>query len=501
MKSIFFNFFISWQSVVPRLKDVLRQMEKKTIIALGIAPYPRIIPSLFLQNYLIYSVKDTADLDVLRSYAKIFCLEEKFPKVAPKIHSTNYLLGNYAFQAFLKSRRAPFRLMFYQTTPPIVKKLEEQKIDWIGNKPESFQDVVLKAGFRKVLKKLKLPCLDDWGISREEFLSKNFKYLYEKWGRPVVVQRADFDVSGEQGTFFVRNEEDWKTMHQILSQDTRFKEIQISPLIEGLSISMLGCITHLGVLTSTLQLQLIDVPETLHGQFPTGVFLGHDWGFRKWSAQTEITAQKIVEAIGKFLASKGFLGIFGIDFIYDTKTDKIFSLECNPRFTGALPVYSLMIIARNEVPPLEFFHLMAHLGIEAQFDFDTVNEKLKERFPLSHTSLTPKGIYEMKLPLKAGIYSFSPKKKALTYKRPGAFPWELKDDSEFIMIDSIPRQGGHVIQNVPRLFKLIFPHSIAHSSFAVKPEVGELITALSTALRKNQTPEEELEKSKQIQEF
>jgi predicted ATP-grasp superfamily ATP-dependent carboligase len=500
-KSNFFKFFISWQSVVPRLKDVLRQMERKTIIALGIAPYPRIIPSLFLQNYLIYSVKDTADLDVLRSYAKIFCLEEKFPKVAPKIQSTNYLLGNYAFQAFLKSRRAPFRLMFYQTTPPIVKKLEEQKIDWIGNRPESFNDVLLKVNFRNILKKLKLPHLEDWRMPREKFLSKTFEEIYRRWERPVVVQRADFDAAGEQGTFFIRKEVDWQTMQQILSQDTRFKEIQISPLIEGFSVSMLGCVTHLGVLTSPLQLQLIDVPEALCGQFPTGVFLGHDWGFRKWSSQTEITAQKIVELVGEFLAGKGFLGIFGIDFIYDHKTAKIFPLECNPRFTGALPVHSLMITAQSEVPPLEFFHLMAHLEIKEQFDFDTVNEKLKERLPVSHVSLIPKGVYEMKLPLKAGIYSFSPKKKVLTYKRPGAFLWELKDSSEFIMIDSIPRQGSHPIQNVPRLFKLIFPRSIAYSSSAVEPEVGELISTLSTALRKNQVSREKQEVAGQIQEF
>jgi len=495
------NFSTPWQKVVPQLRNVLEKMEEKTIIALGVAPYPRIIPSLFLRNYLIYSVKDTADLDILRQYAKIFCLEEKFPKLAPKIHSTNYLLGNYAFQAFLKSMRRPFKLMFYQTTPPIIKKLEEQNIGWIGNRPESFQDVLFKSAFRDVLKSLKLPHLEDWKISRKEFLLKKFEELYQKWNRSFVVQRADFDVSGEQGTFFIRTQKDWKTMYQILSKDERYQWIQISPFVEGYSVSMLGCITHLGVLTSPLQLQLIDVPEALHDQLPTGVFLGHDWGFRQWDAQTENISKKIVEKIGEFLAKKGYLGIFGIDLIYDTETAKLFPIECNPRFTGALPVFSLIATYNNKIPPLEFFHLMAHLNIKEKFNFDLVNKTLKDRLPISHISITPKGIYKMKLPLRSGVYSFSEEIPGLIYQRPGAFLWDLKNKSEFIIIDSVPRQEGNVIQNVPRLFKIIFPRSIAISSFEVKPDVGKFITAFSTALHKNQFVEEKEELSEELKKF
>jgi len=478
----------TWKRSVPNLEQVLERMQEKTTIAVGVSPYPRIIPSLFLKNYIIYAVKDIVDLDVLRNYAKIFCLEEKFPKVAKKVHSTGYLLRNYAFQAFLKSRRAPFRLMFYQTTPPIIQTLEEQGIEWIGNRPESFDDVLLKANFRDLVKSLNLPHLPDWRLSREEFLAKTFQEIYQQWDRTVVVQRGDFDVSGEQGTFFIRNEEDWAAANKILSLDERYKEIQISPFIAGPSVSMLGCITHKGVLTSTLQLQLIDVPEALHGQLPTGVFLGHDWGFRSWSEKAEQHAQKIVEAVGEHLAKKGFKGIFGIDLMYDQKSGEIFPLECNPRFTGALPVYSLMIMATNEIPPLEFFHIMTHLNIKEDFDFNLVNKKLKERQAVSHISLTPKGAYEMKTSLAAGVYTYLPQEKVIRYERPGAFLWDTKNQSEFLIIDSIPRVGGQIIQNVPRLFKLIFPRSIATSSFSVDPEVGELITKLSTLLRKDQTP-------------
>jgi len=117
-------------------------------------------------------------------------------------------------------------------------------------------------------------------------------------------------VNGEQGTFFIREEKDWRHAHDILSKDTRYTEIQISPFVEGPSVSMLGCVTYLGVLTSGLQLQLIDIPESLHGQFPTGVFLGHDWAFREWTEKTEATAQQVMESVGEFLFQKRVSGCF-----------------------------------------------------------------------------------------------------------------------------------------------------------------------------------------------
>ena len=477
--------FEKWRKYIPDLGEALRRMEEKNIIAVGVAPYPRIIPSVFLDHYLIYSVKDAADIDDLKKYAKILCLEEKNPKLANKVQATGYLLNNYAFQGFLKAQRYPFRLMFYQTTKKIVETLERLQLPWIGNRPESFENVVLKGDFRDLVKKLSLPSIPDWRLSRDEFLGKSFQELWDHWGRTPVVQRADFDVAGEMGTFFLKTEADWQLCHEMLSKDTRYTTVTISPFITGNSLSMLGCITRQGVLSSTLQLQLIDVPESLHGQPATGVFLGHDWGFQDWPESVERTAQDVVETVGRHLATQGFKGIFGIDFIYDTTTKEIFPIECNPRFTGALPIYSLMVIA-NEVPPMEFFHILTHLNLDIPFDFESVNRGLKKRRPVAHISLTPKGAYQMKFSLPAGIYSYDPVTMDIQFQRPGAFLSDFKKDNEFMLIDSLPRIGGRIIQNVPRLCKLIFPRTIAHSSFEIDKEVGRLITALSTALRKNQ---------------
>lgn len=475
----------SWQPIIPAWPAILREIESKTTIAVGVQPYPRIIPALFLRNYAIYCVHDLADFDSLRPYCNIVCLEDRHPTVAAKVHATNYLIRNYSFQAFLKSRRQPYRLLFYQTTKKIVEALKEFHIEWIGNDPESFSGVLLKGDFRQLIKSRGLPSLPDWRLSREEFLKLRFNDLWAHWSRAFVVQRADFDVAGELGTFFVRTEQDWQSMHDVLANDERYHFVTLSPYIVGNSFSMLGCITVMGVLTSTLQLQFIDVPEALAGQPPTGVFLGHDWGYDRWPRSVEQTAQRVVESVGAALQEKGYKGIFGVDFIADEQTSEIFPIECNPRFTGALPLFSLMTLWTGG-PPIELFHFMSHLGLDNTFDFAAANAALKVRRPLAHLSLTPKGIYEMKLPLAAGIYSFGPDERSLRFERLGAFPWECKNENEFIIIDSVPRPGSQVIQNVPRLCKLIFPRQIAESSFRVDPKIGRLFTNLSVALRKDQ---------------
>jgi len=484
------EYLDKWEKCVPNLKKVLAQMQEKTIIATGTNAYHGIIISSFLKNFISFAVNNSVDVNVLRHYMDVSCLEEKYPKVAQKIQSTSYLLGNFVFQKFLSSLTEPFAILLYRTTPPIIKKLKDQKINWMGNYYESFEDVFLKTNFRNLLKTLNLPSLPTWHLPKKEFLQKSFKEIFEKWGTGFVVQKGDIDDSG---TFFMRTEKDWQASYEIISKNDRFHEIQISPLIVGPSLSMLGCITHKGVLTSTLQTQLIDVPESLCGQMPEGLFLGHDWGYCPWTKKTEQLAQQIVESIGKHIASKGFKGIFGVDFIYDQQKDELFPIECNPRVTGASPVYSLMTLELGKIPPIEFFHLMSLLDIKEDFDFETVNNGLKERMPLAHIAITSMGVYEMKVSLETGVYSYVPERNVIRFERPGALLSDIKNEPEFMIIDAVPWPEAKINQNVPRLCKIIFKRSIATSSSSIEPVAGEIISGLSALLRENQNALEEVE--------
>ncbi|MEJ0021660.1 MAG: ATP-grasp domain-containing protein [Candidatus Doudnabacteria bacterium] len=474
----------SWRKYVRNLDDVIEQLHLQQIIAVGVAPYQRIIPAFFMRrsHYQIYCVRDSADIDVLQNYANIYCLEQKNPKIALKVQSTGYLLKNYMFQGFLKNQRSQYTLLFYQTTKPIVDFLNAENIPWIGNDPKSFDPVLHKDTFRNLLKSLKLKHLEDWTLSVAEFRDKNFEEIFKRWGSSVVVQPGDYEISG--GTMFIHSEQDLLLAKQTVISEKfeKVHTIKLTPFVTGNALSMLGCATEQGVLTSTLQLQLVDVPESLHGHPASGHFFGHDWGFHPWSSETEKKAQKIVETIGHWLYRRGYTGIFGIDFILDQEKNDLYPLECNPRFTGAIPVYSQLNLLTG-VPPIDFFTLVSYLKIPVQFDFNAVNDAWKQPHNVAHIAIVPYGIETMKVNLACGIYTYHEKEKALEYLRPGAFLHELKNDREFIIIDPVPRLNQPIMQGVPRLFKFIFPHTIAEATNKIKPLYGEILSSMGNLLR------------------
>lgn len=470
-----------WSELIPRIDALIAEIERVPIISIGITPYTRVIPALFLKNYSVYVTRRSSDVDVMEHLVRMHVLEDRDPKLAARVHGTGYLLGSYAFRNFLKSRRGPVRLMINTAPEKSIAELRELGYECIGNLPAAAQGVAYKGDFRRLVRERELPSVPSKEYTRADFLSLSFDTLWNENEGSFVVQRADKEVGGNEGTFFVHTKEQFNRSVEALERDDSFSSVLVTPYIDGPSVSMLGCVMAEGILSGPLQLQLIDVPESLHGVGGDGMFFGNDLGFAPWGADIEQQAQQIVESIGAHMREQGYRGIFGIDFLYDEKRGKIYPNECNPRFTGSVTLYSLMLL-ESRVPPLEFFHLLAHLGIPADFDFNTVNAALKKRIPCSHVAFSPKGILSMEMPLLAGVYSYDASGPSLAYKGPGISLADIKNENEFLIIDTVPKMGAAIEQSAVRLFKFIFPRSIALSSYKIDATAGFLLERFSRAL-------------------
>ncbi|MDD5068103.1 MAG: ATP-grasp domain-containing protein [Candidatus Pacebacteria bacterium] len=470
-----------WKELIPDIDSVIREMEKTDVLSVGVTPYTRIIPAFFLNTYSIYTVQHSSDVDILQEYLRMHVLEDHHPAIAKKVHGTGYLVGNHVFQSFLRSWRRRPALVFNTINEKTIQTLEGLKVPWLGNAPKTFESVVYKGSFRELVRQYGLPSLPSETYALQDFLASSFDALWQKFEGPFVVQRGDKEVGGNDGTFFIHEKKQFEYCTALLSQETGFTTVVVTAFIEGDSTSVLGCVMPKGILTGPLQLQLIDIPQSLHGMKPGGCFFGNDMGYHPWDAEIESTAQKVVERIGEHLREKGYLGIFGIDFLYDKRRNKIFPNECNPRSPGSTTLYSLMLLEIG-VPPLEFFHLMAHLGIESSYDFEKVNVSLKKRLPCAHIAFSPKDIPFMNLPLLAGLYSYNSSKSELSYKGAGISLHDLKDEKDFLVIDTVPTMKAPIEQNVPRLFKFIFKRSIAKSSYEIDKEAGYLLERFSLSL-------------------
>ena len=473
-----------WGIYIKNIDHAIANMERIPIVSVGITPYTRIVPCFFLKNYSIYTTLRSSDVDALEKKVSIYALEDTHPELAKKVHSTSYLIGNHVFQNYIKSKIVTPQLMFYTMTEKISDDLERLRIPRLGNHPKTFETVKNKGPFRELLRELSLSVLESQTIKREDLFTKNFSDLRKEMQGSFVIQRADKEVGGNEGTFFVHQESDFNHCLEILEKDNDFSFISIMPFIKGHSVSMLGCVVPEGVLSGPLQLQLIDVPESLHGVPGNGIFFGNDVGFSDWNEKTEDEAQVVVEKIGEHLREQGYKGVFGIDFLYDSESQRLYANECNPRFTGSLLLYSLSLLEKK-IPPMEFFHMAAHLEINLDYDFKTVKKALKTRGEYSHISFSPKGIFTMNKPFVAGVYNYNKKENCLSYKNQGICLADLKEPTDFLIIDTVPKQGVPIEQGVPRLFKFIFPRSIATSSYSIDDDAAFLVNNFSQVLLKN----------------
>jgi len=71
-----------------------------------------------------------------------------------------------------------------------------------------------------------------------------------------------------------------------------------------------------------------------------------------------------MEKVGLYMGSKGFLGIFGMDFLLNG--DEVLALEINPRFQGSTMLLSLLQADRGEIP-LAALHVMQFMGLMEAF--------------------------------------------------------------------------------------------------------------------------------------
>ncbi len=475
-----------WKKYIANIDATLEQVSKKTIIFLGVVPYSRITLGLFLKNFTIFCNKYCKDIELMRQFMRIVCVEERFPKIVDRIQGTGYLLQHFTFGQFLARQKQPYTLLFYMITDHIEKGLQKLQVPFIGNLPDARKDVLVKSSFRQIVKELGLPHLDNWQLSREEFITLPYNKVREWFHGSFVVQRGDVDVGGEIATFFIHTPEDFAEVQRVFSNDIRFSQVEMNPFIEGNTYSMIGCATPKGVICGPLQLQLIDIPEAIRDFPGRGVFVGHDWGHRSWEPGTEEAATEITRGVGEYLLKNGYRGIFGIDLIYDSAANKIYPLECNPRFTGSFPMLSLLAMMHG-LPPMDLLHVFAHEKIDAQYTKELFTD-YQFKSPYSHILVMAHGIAKMPVDMPAGIYQFDEATQEVTFMRPALLPWEIQKENEFLVIDSVLPEGSSISAGATKLFKLIFPTSIAETSYKLKPHAATIVKIFSDLLYDNIDP-------------
>lgn len=439
------------------------------VVGVGVSAFQRSGLGYLLPNYKILSLLETVDLPAIRQVIPVTSIEKDLGGPWPEKLNTSSILSLPQVKQWFNQNGRVNLFVYKAATPldPIVAELGVNLLSSPGWIRKPLED---KKVFREEARVAGIRIPQGESLALEDLTVKKWDELKQKLGERLVFQLTDYSTGGGQGTFFVDKREDWKKFWEFTRSQDRKKELRFVNVCEhvaGQAASITGCATKFGVVTGVLQTQIMDQPELVGFRGRSGVWLGHDWHLR-FSDKAQASAEKLCRQWGEHIYQKGYKGIFGLDVVVG-KNDEITAIECNSRYTGAFPVYTMLQLSQGEMP-LDVWHLLEWLGIDYDLEIDEVQKVNRRPKPGSHIILHNREDRVMKVngEVRAGVYRDN------KFTRPGFSLLEIKSDDEFVLADRIPSLGKSVKPG-ERLGKLMFKRQIIDDSGNLLPEIRRLV--------------------------
>lgn len=412
------------------------------VIALAVCAYDRFGLHEFLSRYHILAMRHTTDIAKMRQFCSVHAMEtaqqsQHKPKYKKMSHAE--ILHDPEAQKLIDKLKHPL-LITPQASPDTEGLIRSHGWKHLAPPASLVQDFENKKTFRALLTSLKLP-FPKTILATPKTMS--YTKAKQTLGVPFIVQAAA--SRGGRGTFLVKDETD---MRRVMGRSEKTTDMVISRLIDAHPVSTTAVATQWGIFSSTLQYQIIDTtsPKTF------GDFLGHDWSFANTlPASLHKKAMSMTKRIGQAMYKRGFRGFFGLDFLIDKKTSELFVLECNPRFTGALPTLEL-VQARLNRPffcSLHVLEFVADLYKDFRLEAAPLQKIMGQARTGSHVHITSPHAYAsfVTCPFKPGTYFLG--QGRLRYQSSNIELKNLRDKNQIIITQLLPSGGytpahGHV---------------------------------------------------------
>jgi len=260
---------------------------------------------------------------------------------------------------------------------------------------------------------------------------------------PFVVQ-PPVGSSGEN-TYFVTKEVDFESTRAALGPGRRVKLSKYIPVpsLNGHGV-VLKTSNGLHCLAVCPSVQIVGTHGCTHR---AETYCGNDFSAAKrvpQSVREEICT--IMEKVGLYMGSKGFLGVFGMDFLLSD--EQVLAMEINPRFQGSTMLLSLLQADRGEIP-IAALHAMQFMGLVKEFPLKLL-EQLKKMYRTPYTgahlivhSLEAKTC-SAEHNLKAGVHTLVD--DTIKRVREGKTYRDLENPDEWCIIGNLPFPATEICQ-------------------------------------------------------
>ncbi|MFH0906984.1 MAG: ATP-grasp domain-containing protein [bacterium] len=432
------------------LKEFFKDV-KTPIFGICVYAFNRLGMESIISNYRLLALRYSLDTKIIEKDIEVISLEKgmKTKHIREPRNSTT-VLSHPRTKEYLKQFTNP-ALLIYKPSSKMEKICEENNWNIMSN-PSSFGKELFenKIKFRRILQEINVAVPPGKITSLDKL---HYGHLMNKYGLPFVIQHPT--KGGGKGTFFINNQEDFQKAVKKLGlkwdEDnektlTPPMNVIVAQFIQGTSPSITGCVTKHGIVYTNPQHQILDIPQLYNPEKGNGLFCGHDWTSSRFPESVLEQAYQYTEKVGEYFQKYGYKGIFGLDFILDQKTNKLYVAECNPRLVASFPTLNMAQLLNNEVPILAC-HVLEFLNIDYQIDAQEINKSMqKEKIGSQMILHNLSGRWAKNhRQIKAGIYKLRNKK--LKYLRPGYDLKHLKNKEEFLLADGVSLKKSHFSPN------------------------------------------------------
>ena len=426
------------------LKRFFREKVNTPIFGVGVYAFNRLGPEDFIPRYQLLALYDSLETRLIEKDIPVFSLEREIgAKIRWQVRrNSTSVISHSRTKQYLLKYSSPL-LLPYKSSLEMVSTC--QKNDWqlAVNPPDlGKKSLDNKVKFQRILEEIGVLCPPGEIVV---FGQLDFDSLAKKYNLPFVIQ---YPLSGGgKGTFFIKTGEDLREARKSLIGLTKGEigngqEVIVSQFIKGPSPSVTGCVTRWGILSTSPQHQVLSIPE-LYNRSGAGLFCGHDWSFSRFSPRICRQVYEITEKVGRYLQKIGYKGIFGLDFIMDEQTEKIYVVECNPRLLGSFPTLTMAQV-RNGEPPILAFHILEFLNADYQVDVKEINRQMRRQRKGTHMLLhnLVDGWVESHGQIRPGVYRLNSNQE-MVFVRDGYKLNHLEREEEFLITEGILDKGAY----------------------------------------------------------
>jgi hypothetical protein len=489
-------------SSVNDVREALKPLGK--VVGLGVTAFPRTGIIELLPDYELLCIKESNDVETIRRAVPVKSVRRDFGGVRVEKLNTLALLKLGSVQKYLSGLGKDASVFVYKSSKNIEKIVDGLGLKILSNRSEVRDIYEDKWEFRRVVGEAGVSLPDGEQMLIDDFTYQVFERMQGKLGEKLVFQITDYAKGGGIGTFFITSKEDFEEFHGFVGRrreaGRQLTKVNVTKRIEGESASITGCVTRYGIFTTLVQRQIVDVREVVGYKGRSGVFCGHDWGER-YSSKVNEKARKLAVNLGEYMYGKGYRGIFGIDLVEDRESGEVVMVECNPRYTAAFPVYSMMQFEAGEIP-IDAWHLLEFSGVEYEVDFDAVQNsynKVKvgaqlilhnlERSWVAVRGNVKAGVYKIKLKVKSPSNSAGRQKSlragpeakvGVEFVRDGFSYRDIKQEDEFVLTDGVPFKNLRLKPGA-RIGRVIFKREVMEEDRdELQPDIKEAMIKLYT---------------------